>query len=154
MTTLGTFIQESPYPGKKLSMQENQLIVADSGPVTVERIRELDTVGQIQWVSEDMRRLAYSLGRPPVQATPQPAPTPQQEPPSSSSSSFLPTILAIVAILAVLAIAYYAFTALQADDTPEQTPATESAPAPRPPSRKRRNLKLPRRKRRLTRRHR
>ena len=61
MTTLGTFIQESPYPGKELSMQENQLIVEDSGPVAVDRIRELDTVGQIQWVSEDMRRLAYSV---------------------------------------------------------------------------------------------
>ncbi len=132
MTTLGTFIQESPYPGKELSMQENQLIVEDSGPVAVDRIRELDTVGQIQWVSEDMRRLAYSVGQPPVQATPQPAPAPPQEPPSSSSSSFLPTILAIVAILAVLAIAYYAFSAITADDTQEQTPATESAPAPEP----------------------
>jgi hypothetical protein len=138
MTTLGTFIQESPYPGKELSMQENQLIVEDSGPVTLGRIQELDKVGQIQWVSEDMRRLAYSLGQP-VQPTPQPAPqpapAPQQEPPSSSSSSsVLMTVIAIVAVLAICGGAYMLFSGMQADDTQPETPATESAPEPEAPA--------------------
>jgi len=132
MTELGTFIQDSAYPGKKLSVDQNQLYIEDNGPITIGRIRELDTVGQIQWVSEDMRQLAYALEKPVAQPAAQP-PAPQpSEPPTKSSSSVFVTIIAIVAILAVCAAAYFFFTSMSADDNPTDPPAATEPATPEP----------------------
>jgi hypothetical protein len=136
MTNLGKFIEESAYPGKTLYAENNQLYVEGVGPVSVARVRELDTVGQIQWQTEELRRLAYSLEQPPAQPARQPA---QQTPPPqrSSSSSTFATIIAIVAVLAICAGAYFVITSLMEEQPAEETPVTEpapEAPAPEPPA--------------------
>jgi hypothetical protein len=147
MTHVADFTQDSAYPGKKLMYDpdRNQLQVEGYGPVTVDRIRELDHVGQVQWVNESLRKLAYSIDQPPAQPTPAPAPAPapqpRQTPPppprSSGASPVITFVIALIAIVAIVAIAFGLFNLLSetaSDDTAEPPATTEPAEPVEPSS--------------------
>lgn len=131
MTHLADFTTDSPYPSMRLVHDETQheLAVDGYGPITVGRIRELDQVGKVQWVSEELRKFTYSLEAPqPVQQpVQQPAP---QAPSSSSSSSATSTIVGIVALLAVVVLGYFAFMALSDSSNDPETPPIEQGQPP------------------------
>lgn len=138
MTHLGTFLPNSAHPDKRLLLSEGQLLVEDYGPVTVDRVRDLDAVGQIQWLNQDLRRMAYAINQPPVQQQTTTSPPPSQKS-GSSPMSIVWTIIGVLVILGICAAAYQMLNTTSGSDEQPSEPTTQpdkpSEPeAPTPPT--------------------